>query len=75
MKGWECPKCGRVWAPHVQECQGPHTGYSTGSGEVRPPIPCITCGGVYAHNPDCPVVKPKNDTASLTPGGQRIEPR
>lgn len=20
MKGWECPKCGRVYAPHVEEC-------------------------------------------------------
>ena len=20
MKGWECPKCGRVYAPHIPEC-------------------------------------------------------
>lgn len=22
MKGWECPKCGRVYAPHVSKCEG-----------------------------------------------------
>jgi len=21
-KGWECPKCGKVYAPFVQECAG-----------------------------------------------------
>ena len=21
-QGWECPKCGRVYAPFVQECKG-----------------------------------------------------
>ncbi len=20
-KGWECPKCGRVYSPHVQTCE------------------------------------------------------
>jgi hypothetical protein len=22
--GWQCPVCGRVWAPDVRECPGPH---------------------------------------------------
>jgi hypothetical protein len=21
MQGWECPKCGKVYAPHVDECK------------------------------------------------------
>ena len=21
MRGWECPKCGAVWAPGVRECE------------------------------------------------------
>ena len=25
--GWRCPVCGRVWAPFVHECPGPHTAF------------------------------------------------
>jgi len=34
--GWECPKCGRVWAPWVKECSdcnnliGPYKGNGVG---------------------------------------------
>lgn len=53
MKGWECPKCGAVLAPHVEECPycrpavvpvypQPNP-YGTGVPPVQPPW-TITCG-------------------------------
>jgi predicted RNA-binding Zn-ribbon protein involved in translation (DUF1610 family) len=31
--GWECPRCGQVWAPHIDRCQNcrPRTYTTTGT--------------------------------------------
>lgn len=55
MKGWECPKCGRCYAPYVRECC--EHGYNTyllvyeklkdNSGEIKIVPPqndqCLIC--------------------------------
>ena len=37
-KGWECPRCGRVWAPWVTscDCSRSHTTITWGSGTGNP---------------------------------------
>jgi len=60
VRGWECPKCGAVYAPMVSECHRcapvqvdltkvhPGTGTSTGSLTIKPmpELPyVVTCSG------------------------------
>ena len=35
--GWECPKCGQVWAPQVHAC--PNCAANVAAGTI---IPCVT---------------------------------
>jgi len=48
MQGWECPKCGRVWAPHVQECES----HRFVTAPTTRPV-CCTCGSSLAVA--CPI--------------------
>lgn len=42
MKGWECPKCGRVWGPTVIQCSPCNVKAETG----RPvPVGPLKLGG------------------------------
>lgn len=49
--GWSCPKCSRVWAPHIAAC-GPcnqgvasYPSFGTPGTPFNPPYP-VTCGQV-----------------------------
>lgn len=53
MKGWECPKCGRCYAPAVTECMAcaPAAEASgTGSPWVLRWNTCPTCGALVGAN-------------------------
>lgn len=57
MMGWECPKCGRCYAPFVRECED--------HGERAIEIPkfsetytgekCLTCNGFHSRSIGCPI--------------------
>lgn len=66
MKGWECPKCGRCYAPFVMECSV--------CGPLMLPQqawqPVCTCGNGTAAGM-CPVhvARPPYTTTGTTGGG------
>lgn len=53
MKGWECPKCERCYAPFVRECsehgKETHLPDKQNSSEK-----CLSCGGFHSQGMACP---------------------
>ena len=35
-QGWQCPKCGNIYAPHVSECANCNTKYAVSPWTVQP---------------------------------------
>ena len=58
MKGWECPRCGRCYAPHVEKCPkcGPvPTSFGTPAGNLAT-VPVHICRpGPFATSPFCDI--------------------
>lgn len=63
MKGWECPKCGKCFAPFVRECDwcgvikdigrlsDKYTQPQTGTAK------CLACNGYHPLGVACPITK------------------
>ncbi len=50
--GWACPKCGNVYAPHVDEC------LSCNGAALMPYVPYVPPHPVYPSNPWWPYTAP-----------------
>jgi hypothetical protein len=53
MKGWECPKCGRCYAPSVDECRPCGKPVDAVSSVWLQPL--CTCGQGTAVRSACPI--------------------
>lgn len=65
MKGWECPKCGRVWGPQALACDRCNGDIQAKESAVRVMFDprmaakaatrCPDCKSEGAHKPNCRV--------------------
>ena len=60
MKGWECPKCGKCYAPFVKECESCNNTTTTTTIPITTAAPlvanvwCCFCGQVHMNYGPCP---------------------
>lgn len=63
QQGWECPRCGKINAPWISQCNCPRNNWtiSWGAGNTTgnplPDIPCVTTSVTRAENvPSTPTI-------------------
>ena len=53
LKGWECPRCGRIWSPFTQSCSCVAPTNTTTVPIIPVPLKCSQCGGGYVGSHIC----------------------